>query len=594
MKKSMGKTGIGKIAVGLAVCLGQAAATHGPDVGLHPGYSIMTIRPDSFKPAVTGMEFLPNGDLLVQTWRGTSGPSATDNSTGQDIPITGTRTGEGKLYRLTNVKGTDRAAITVTEVAAGFHDAMGLCVVGNDVYIGDVDRVLKLVDANGDGKYESSVEIGKIPSYHAWFEYAFGPVHKDGKLYMALAVGVQMSGWPVAQLGKDRSTVISFPIGGGAYSVVAEGLRAPDGIALGPNNDIFVTDNQGGYRPSSQFHQIVQDRFYGYAVEPKGPIQIKVAGKVTPPAIWTPHAEANESPTELALMKTGPYAGQFIYGDVGRGGIYRAFMEKVNGEYQGCVFAMSGGLEVGVHRVRTGANGEIYIGGLGNGGHSNQGWNGTTFGLQKLTPNGTAVFEILSARSRAKGMELEFTMPVGTEANLAANYAVQQWWYKPTAEYGGPKQETQNRVVKSVQVSPDRKKVFLEIDGLKTGQVVYIATNNIKSQEGAKTLWYPKTWYTLNAISPSLPFEPPVDVKAALDKAPAFRLKVERLSGALKVGLPDAGEYQVRLLDFRGRDVGGDVSATGSARISTQGIRSGLYLLRAEGAGKVLSSPVVF
>jgi hypothetical protein len=588
------KSGIVKLAMGAAACVASVSANHGPDVGLHPGYSIMTIRPDSFKPAVTGMEFLPNGDLLVQTWRGTSGPNATDKSTGQDIPITGTRTGEGKLYRVTNVKGTDRAAITVTEVASGFHDAMGLCVVGTDVYVGDIDRVIKLVDANGDGKYESSVEIGKIPSYHAWFEYAFGPVHKDGKLYMALAVGVQTSGWPIKQLGKDRSSVISFPIGGGAYTVVAEGLRAPDGIALGPDDDIFVTDNQGGWRPSSQFHHIVQDRFYGYMVDPKGPIQTKVNGKVTPPAIWTPHAEANESPTEPALMKAGPYAGQFIYGDVGRGGIYRAFVEKVNGEYQGCVFALSGGLEVGVHRVRTGANGEIYIGGLGNGGHSNQGWNSTTFGLQKLTPNATPVFEILSARSRAKGMELEFTMPVGTEANLTANYTVQQWWYQPTGEYGGPKQQVQPRTIKSVQVSADRKKVFLEIDGLKTAQVVYIATSNLKSQEGAKTLWYPKTWYTLNSISPSQPFEPPVDVKAAAASKSGARIKVERFANALHVVLPDGARYKVELLDFQGRVVGGDVSAGGSARIATNGIHSGLHIVRAEGGGKVLSMPVVF
>ncbi len=587
------------IAIGAAAVCAPVSANHGPDLGLHPGYTVMTIRPDSFKPQVTGMEFLPNGDLLVETWRGTTGPNANDNSTGQDIPITGTRTGEGKLYRLTNVKGTDRNAITVTEVAKGFHDAMGLCVVGNDVYVGDIDRVLKLVDANGDGVYESSVEIGKIPSYHAWFEYAFGPVHKDGKLYMALAVGVQNSGWPVKQLGPDRSSVISFPITGGKYSIVAEGLRAPDGIAMGPDDEVFVTDNQGGWRPSSQFHHIVQDRFYGYQVDPKGPIQTKVNGKVTPPAIWTPHAEANESPTEPYLMKAGPYAGQFIYGDVGRGGIYRAFMEKVKDpatgieEYQGAVWCMSGGLEVGVHRVRTGPNGEIYVGGLGNGGHSNQGWNETTFGLQKLTPNGVKVFEVIALRSRAKGMELEFSMPVAeAAAKTLTNYQVQQWWYKPTGEYGGPKQEVQTRAVKSVTLSPDGKRAFLEIDGLKTGQVVYINLNaNIKSTD-AKALWYAKSWYTLNNISPSQPFENTTASKPVVAAKPPG-LKVERLAGSLRVTLPGASSLQVRLLDFQGRLVRGGASSVGSATLDAKGL-NGLHVLRAEGAGRVLSQPIVF
>jgi hypothetical protein len=585
------------LAFAAAAGMGTVFANHGPDVGLHPGFSLMTIRPDTFKPQVTGMEFLPNGDLLVQTWRGTTGPSASDPATG--IAITGDRSGEGKLYRLTNVKGTDRGAIKVTQVAGGFHDAQGLCVVGNDVYIGDIDRVIKLVDANNDGVYESSVEIGKLPSYHAWFEYAFGPVYKNNKLYMALAVGVQMSGWPTKQLGMDRSAVVSLPIGGGNYSVVAEGLRAPDGIGIGPDGEIFVTDNQGGWRPSSQLHHIVQDRFYGYMTDPKGPIQTKTGGKVTPPAIWMPHAEANESPTEPALMKAGPYAGQFIYGDIGRGGIYRAFLEKVKDpatgidEYQGACWPMSGGLEVGVHRIRTGDKGEIYVGGLGTGSHSNQGWNETTFGLQKLTPNGTQVFEILALRSRAKGMELEFTMPVSDAAKTAANYFVQQWWYKPTGEYGGPKQEVQTRTVKSAQVSPDGKKVFLEIDGLKTGQVVYIACNaNVKSQDG-KALWYGKSWYTLNNVSQTEPFAVPVSAKS-LEASAVPGLAAERAGGSLKVTLPGAASWRVRLVDFQGRAASGDVSAVGGAMIDLKGLRPGLYVVRAEGeGGRVLSRPIV-
>ena len=581
---------ISKLVLGTALCAGIGYATHGPDVGLHPGYTLMTLRPTGFEPAVAGMDFLPNGDMLILTWRGTSGPSAKDPVTG--MLMTGTRTGTPKLYRVTNTKGNDQTAIAVTEVATGFKDAQGLCVVNGTVYVGDIDRIVKLVDKDGNGKYEDMVEIGKIPSYSGWFEYSFGPVHKDGKLYMALAGNVMGSGSPTMQFGKDRSCVISMPIGGGAYTVVAEGLRAPDGIAIGPDGEIFVTDNQGGWRPSSQFHHIVQGRFYGYMTEPAGPIQIATGAKVTLPAIWTPHAEANESPTEPNLMKTGTYAGQFIYGDIGRGGIYRAFLEKVGGEYQGSVVDFSGGLEVGVHRIRTGANGEVYVGGLGNGGHSNQGWNETKFGLQKLTPNGSATFEILATRSRAAGMELEFTMPVGTAGEDVANYTVQQWWYKPTIDYGGPKQEVQTRIVKSVKLSPDRKRVFLEIDGLKTGQVVYILTKNLMSQDN-NALWYPKTWYTLNAISTSLPFEVPSELKAEAGPINNF-LTVEQLAGKLKVGLPNGVGFRVDLVDFQGRIVSGRDGVSNSAEFPTSALQPGVYFLRAVGGGMTLTRSICF
>ena len=583
---------ISKALFGIVLCTGFGFASHGPDVGLHPSYSLMTLRPTGFEPAVSGMDFLPNGDLILITWRGTSGPLVKDPVTG--IDKTGIRTGTPKVYRVTNTQGTDKSAIMATEVAVGFKDAQGLCVVNGDIYVGDVNRIIKLVDADGDGKYEGKVEIGKIPSYDGWFEYSFGPVYKEGKFYMALAVNVGAGGWVVDQHGKDRGTVVTVPLAGGAYTVVDEGLRAPDGIVLGPDNEIFVTDNQGGWRPSSQFHHVVPGRFFGYKTEPQGPIRTAVNSEVTPPAIWTPHAEANESPTEPSLMKAGPYAGQLIYGDIGRGGIYRAYLEKVDGEYQGGVIPFSGGLEVGVHRIRTGPKGEIYIGGLGADMHSNQGWNNTTFGLQKLTPNGNATFEILSARSRAKGMELEFTLPVGSVGETVSNYAVQQWWYKPTIDYGGPKQEVQTRTVKSVQVSPDRKKVFLEIDGLKTGQVVFISTKNLVSDDN-KPLWYAKTWYTLNAISSTQPFEVPVVAVKAANLEPSNNfLRVERLTGSVKVGLPEGVEFHVSLVDFQGKTVSVRSGARNSVEFSASELNPGVYFLRAVGGGHTLTESFCF
>jgi hypothetical protein len=590
------KRGIIGWAAFAALGLGTAAAV---EVGLHPGYSLMTLRPAGFEPKVSGLEFMPNGDMLVLTWRGSTGPHANDPATG--IDKTGTRTGATHLYRVTNTQGNDLSAIKVTEIASGFKDAHGLCVVDGNIYVGDIDRVVKLVDKDGDGKYETQQELCKLPSYDGWFEYAFGPVHKDGKLYMALAVGVQLSGWPTKQMGKDRGTVVSIPIEGGPYTVVAEGLRAPNGIAIGPDGEIFTTDNQGGWRPASPFFHVRQNQFYGYRVNPVGPIQasFRTADRIakgdtsTLPAIWAPYREANDSPTEPALMKAGPYAGQFIYGDISLGGIYRAYFEKVNGQYQGGMIQHSGGLECGMERLRTGPKGEIYMGGLGTGSQDNQGWLGKVFGLQKLVPNNTQVFEIISTRSRAKGMEIEFSMPVGASAEAAANYTVQQWYYLPDSAYGGPKRNSLTRTIKSVQISPDRKKVFLEITGLATKQVVFINAANVKSQDGGKSLWYPKTWYTLNAISPTEAFEVPTAVKPALSDEISGGLRAERVAGKLRIKFPDGANYRVRILDFQGRALRGDVSGVGSAEIEIPRGRSGLHLIRAESEGKSLTLPVV-
>jgi hypothetical protein len=100
--------------------------------------------------------------------------------------------------------------------------------------------------------------------------------------------------------------------------------------------------------------------------------------------------------------------------------LYLAFLEEVQDpaisrlEYQGAVFPFTGGLEAGMHRLKIRSNGDIFVGGLGNGEQTNKGWRGTRFGLQKISaiPGDTA-FDMLAVRSRRNGMEIEFTRPVG-------------------------------------------------------------------------------------------------------------------------------------------------------------------------------------
>lgn len=75
--------------------------------------------------------------------------------------------------------------------------------------------------------------------------YSYGPLHKDGYLYMAL-------GSPFAGRSTDRGAVIRVPVAGGKHEVVATGLRNPNGIGLGPDREIYVTDTGaiGGRRLS--------------------------------------------------------------------------------------------------------------------------------------------------------------------------------------------------------------------------------------------------------------------------------------------------------------------------------------------------------
>ena len=183
------------------------------------------------------------------------------------------------------------------------------------------------------------------------------------------------------------------------------------------------------------------------------------------------------------------------------GGIQRAFLEKVEGEYQGAYFRMTQGLESGLTHLLLEDDGSIIAGGLGAGGN----WGQTgklQFGLQKLVPNGTETFDIQKMELAEGGFDLTYTKPLSDEtvADLAGKYQVRQWTYVPTSAYGGPKVAEEELTVTGASVSADGKTVSLEIEGLKPNRVVYVRSPRPFESEGGEELLSTEAWYTLNTL----------------------------------------------------------------------------------------------
>src|SRR4030095_5941623 len=254
----------------------------------------------------------------------------------------------------------------------------------------------------------------------------------------------------------------------GSYEWVNYGLRQPNGIGVGVDNEIFECENQGEWIPSNKLIHVRKGDYNGM---PWGLPDPSSPPPVTPPAIWLPEDEIANSPSEPVLMQDGPYKGQMLHGDVTHGGIQRDFLEKINGQYQGVVFRFTQGLEAGVNRLRWGPDGALYVGGIGmEGGWS---WKEKQFGLQRMKYNGKLTFEMLAVRAKPGGFEIELTDALaGGTAIKADNFLIQQWWYHATENYGGPKMDLEKLKITRLIVSQDRRKIHLEIPNLKKEHVV--------------------------------------------------------------------------------------------------------------------------
>jgi cytochrome c len=442
--------------------------------GLHPALETRELRDEKLTLRISGMAMRGKRELLFTTW-------------------------DGDLFSLDLDAIPETGPPPFRRIAQGLSEPMGLVIADGRVFVTEKNEATELIDEDGDGSFETYRCVS-----HDWpctmdsHEYLFGAVMQDSHLHFSSSVAMGTRGADNRQ-APLRGSALKVQVDTGKTEVVAGGLRTPDGIGLGPNGAILITDNQGEWLPADKLIHLQPDAFYQFrSREPWHPLDRREA---TPPAVWLPHGEIANSPTAPFVLPStwGPYAGHVLFGDATFGGLQRAFLEEVDGVMQGAAFPFSQGFRHLFHRFEFTPEGELLAGGIARG--SDKEFIHHVSGLTRIRFTGKEVFEPLAARLKTNGLEIEFTLPLksGGGWNPAA-YHVTQWGYQGTQTYGGQKVRHRLSEVRSATVSADRRRVFLELPGLITGEVVQVRLSQALSSEAGLPLWAGDVWYTVNRI----------------------------------------------------------------------------------------------
>lgn len=453
----------------------KLAGDGSPVAGVHPSFTLSQARPDGFSPKVGGMDFLSDGRMVISTWDA-----------------------EGAVYVLDGVQTGDPSQITYEKIATGLAEPLGLKVVEDTIYVLQKQELTKLIDHDEDGIIDEYRTLSNNWLVSANFhEFAFGLAYASPYFYCTLAIGILPGGASAPNQPKDRGKVLRVHEATGETRFVANGLRTPNGIGFGVDEELFVADNQGDWLPSSKILHVSEGAFFNSFAVDSAANSRKTVKK---PAVWLPQDEIGNSPTTPLAIEVGPYAGQMIHGEVTHGGVKRVFMETVEGNYQGAVFRFIQGLEAGVNRMVWGPDSALYVGGIGSTGnwqHTGKLW----YGLQRLAYNGQPTFEMLAVRAKSDGVEIEFTEPLADGlGGDPTEYDIQQWRYEPTPNYGGPKLDQERLSVAGVHLSEDRKRLFLELPDMKANRVVYVHLPSYWTSSANREIWSTEAWYTMNAI----------------------------------------------------------------------------------------------
>jgi glucose/arabinose dehydrogenase len=385
--------------------------------------------------------------------------------------------------------------------ATGMFQPLGLKIVDDAVYVRGRDQITRLHDLNGDGEadfYENFNNDVAISSHYHEFVLDL-QTDSQGNFYSAKG----------GNLGPARhqhhGTLMRVSKDGAKAEIVCTGLRAPNGLSVGPRDEITVSDNEGNWVPSSRVNLVKTGGFYGHVFTSHTAAPPTDYDK---PLFWLPHSydvdNSSGGQTWVTSDKWGPFKGNLLHLSYGGSALFMVMREEVDGQSQAGIWKFPLKFQTGVMRGHfSPADGQLYICGLvvwqSNG--------GKTGGFQRVRYTGKPVDQPKEMHVKPNGVEITFAAPLDKASAVDdQNYSVEQWNYRWTTNYGSKEYSVENPeeikhdplTIKSIKLSADNKTVFLEIPGLKPVMQMQIKMG-LKGADGVE--FNQTIWNTINKVA---------------------------------------------------------------------------------------------
>ncbi|GAB5560557.1 MAG: hypothetical protein SynsKO_22040 [Synoicihabitans sp.] len=212
---------------------------------------------------------------------------------------------DGDVYHLQGLD-SDEGVVSWRRVAAGFNEPMSIVHRDGATYVLSRNGITELVDENGDGETD----------HYRLFSNAFVQ-SPSGRGFVFSLEGLSDGGFLVSTGGQQidarsphAGRVLRISPDGEKVTVVATGLRNP-WITVDPNSgQIFASDQQGHWVPSTPFHVVEPGKFYGHDESSPGE-----DAEITPARLWFPYLMA-QSGVGMVMgfdERAGPLQDQCLY-----------------------------------------------------------------------------------------------------------------------------------------------------------------------------------------------------------------------------------------------------------------------------------------
>jgi putative heme-binding domain-containing protein len=392
----------------------KAALTNGPaqwpqefiaktELGSGKPYAVDTIYPPFDNPWKAplffgGHAFLADGTALVCTM-------------------------QGDVWR---VSGLDDKLANVRwrRFASGLHQALGMVVHEDAVYVVGRDQITRLHDHNHDGEadfYECC--CNKMLTSVGGHDYTCGLVRDErGRFYTS----------------SGKQGLIRISADGEQVEVLANGFRNGDGLGIYPDGAITVPCSEGEWTPATMICLVEPSASPASPLPHYGHGGPQNGQRPRNPFVYLPRGLDNSAGGQVVIPddRWGPLAGRMVHLSFGQGCHFLLLRDDVGGEAQGAITPLVGDFRSGAHRGKfSPRDGQLYISGM-------SGWGSYTPDdgcFQRVRYTGDAVQLPSAFHIHENGVLVKFTSPIDRpRVETSTQHFAQAWNYRYSPGYGSP------------------------------------------------------------------------------------------------------------------------------------------------------------
>lgn len=345
-------------------------------------------------------------------------------------------TWEGDVWIVSGLKG-DWKELTWNRFATGLFEPLGLRIVDDVIYVNGRDQLLTLHDTNGDGEADDYRTFNRdvliTDSFH---EFSFDlQTDADGNLYFAKAAPVKAGGRGFSKIVPHNGVVARVSKDGKKLDVLATGLRAPGGMAIGPDGAVTTGENEGTWIPACKINYFLPERapvFLGVEDTRQA-----ARGDLRQPLCYLPMSVDNSGGGQVWVPENSQFGlqpGELIHLSYGQSSLYRVLKQPLaDGRVQGGVVRIPVNLLSSAQRARFHNDGSAFVLGF-------RGWQtnaSTDCAFHRIRFNNQPILLPNRLEVVAGGIRLGFEVPLDKElAEDPASYSLERWKYIYCSQYG--------------------------------------------------------------------------------------------------------------------------------------------------------------